>query len=255
MRALDSVCTACAPHKSSFARTHVHEAPKRSSTMLCICRSLRIYILPSRSLRRRKTNTHCTRQHESPVQVFYALCHLVWGIYPRLLYQKLFKEAHLRSEFIIQCISRCMPCCTLQYRSQYMPQCTFRPCETLKRCADFVGHGHGCCAYACETCCAIVYLLSQFRGVAQLGSASALGAEGRWFESSHPDQFVCGGSSIGRAVAFQATCCGFESRPPLHVFSPMYVRSDVQTCIAPQLYARLMVSRQTCDPYGKRYCA
>ena len=25
------------------------------------------------------------------------------------------------------------------------------------------------------------------RGVAQLGSASALGAEGRWFESSHPD--------------------------------------------------------------------
>ena len=26
------------------------------------------------------------------------------------------------------------------------------------------------------------------RGVAQLGSASALGAEGRWFESSRPDQ-------------------------------------------------------------------
>ena len=26
------------------------------------------------------------------------------------------------------------------------------------------------------------------RGVAQLGSASALGAEGRWFESSHPDK-------------------------------------------------------------------
>ena len=25
------------------------------------------------------------------------------------------------------------------------------------------------------------------RGVAQSGSASALGAEGRWFESSHPD--------------------------------------------------------------------
>src|SRR5208283_453805 len=28
---------------------------------------------------------------------------------------------------------------------------------------------------------------SRFRGVAQSGSASALGAEGRWFESSRPD--------------------------------------------------------------------
>jgi hypothetical protein len=31
----------------------------------------------------------------------------------------------------------------------------------------------------------------QGRGVAQPGSASALGAEGRWFESSRPDHF-CG---------------------------------------------------------------
>ncbi len=30
------------------------------------------------------------------------------------------------------------------------------------------------------------------RGVAQLGSASALGAEGRWFESSRPDQGLAG---------------------------------------------------------------
>lgn len=29
------------------------------------------------------------------------------------------------------------------------------------------------------------------RDVAQLGSASALGAEGRWFESSRPDHFLC----------------------------------------------------------------
>lgn len=157
--------------------------------------------------------------------MFYALCHFVWGIHPRLLYQKLFKETHLRSEFIIQCISRCMPYCKSLCRSRYMPQCTSRQCKELKRCADFVGHRRGRCAYACETFCAIVYLLSRFRGVAQLGSASALGAEGRWFESSHPDQFVCGGSSIGRAVAFQATCCGFESRPPLHFFSPMYFQS------------------------------
>ena len=27
---------------------------------------------------------------------------------------------------------------------------------------------------------------------------------------------ICGGSSTGRAAAFQAACCGFESRPPLH---------------------------------------
>ena len=27
----------------------------------------------------------------------------------------------------------------------------------------------------------------QYRGVAQLGRAPALGAGGRWFESSHPD--------------------------------------------------------------------
>ena len=31
-----------------------------------------------------------------------------------------------------------------------------------------------------------------------------------------------GGSSIGRASAFQADCCGFESRPPLHFFSSTF---------------------------------
>ena len=34
-------------------------------------------------------------------------------------------------------------------------------------------------------------LVKRSRGVAQLGSASALGAEGRWFESSHPDHLFC----------------------------------------------------------------
>ncbi len=67
----------------------------------------------------------------------------------------------------------------------------------------------------------VTYTFLSARGVAQLGSATALGAVGRWFESSHPDHFFfllypCGGSSIGRASAFQADCCGFESRPPLH---------------------------------------
>ena len=35
------------------------------------------------------------------------------------------------------------------------------------------------------------------RGVAQPGSASALGAEGRMFESSRPDQIFSAGSSAG----------------------------------------------------------
>ena len=68
----------------------------------------------------------------------------------------------------------------------------------------------------------VTYTFLSARGVAQLGSATALGAVGRWFESSHPDHFLlclCGGSSIGRASAFQADCCGFESRPPLHKIS------------------------------------
>ena len=33
------------------------------------------------------------------------------------------------------------------------------------------------------------YTFLSARGVAQLGSATALGAVGRWFESSHPDHF------------------------------------------------------------------
>ncbi len=31
------------------------------------------------------------------------------------------------------------------------------------------------------------------------------------------NRIVCGGSSIGRASAFQAECCGFETRSPLFV--------------------------------------
>ena len=73
----------------------------------------------------------------------------------------------------------------------------------------------------------VTYTFLSARGVAQLGSATALGAVGRWFESSHPDHFFfllypCGGSSIGRASAFQADCCGFESRPPLHLIPYLF---------------------------------
>ena len=35
----------------------------------------------------------------------------------------------------------------------------------------------------------VTYTFLSARGVAQLGSATALGAVGRWFESSHPDHF------------------------------------------------------------------
>ena len=34
------------------------------------------------------------------------------------------------------------------------------------------------------------------RGIAQLGRASALGAEGRWFEPSCPDQFKKGKGDV-----------------------------------------------------------
>ena len=33
---------------------------------------------------------------------------------------------------------------------------------------------------------------------------------------NHGTMSPCGGSSVGRASAFQADCRGFESRPPLH---------------------------------------
>ena len=45
-----------------------------------------------------------------------------------------------------------------------------------------------------------------YRGVAQLGSATALGAVGRWFESSHPDQI--GVSSNGKTQVFGARNIG-----------------------------------------------
>ena len=40
------------------------------------------------------------------------------------------------------------------------------------------------------------------RGVAQPGSASALGAEGRMFESSRPDQIFLPVAQLDRATAF-----------------------------------------------------
>ena len=42
--------------------------------------------------------------------------------------------------------------------------------------------------------------------------------------------YPCGGSSIGRASAFQADCCGFESRPPLHKIS-YFKLSPIQSII------------------------
>ena len=42
-------------------------------------------------------------------------------------------------------------------------------------------------------------MLFSCRGVAQSGSASALGAEGREFESHRPDQFLLASSSRARS--------------------------------------------------------
>ena len=53
-----------------------------------------------------------------------------------------------------------------------------------------------------------------FRDVAQSGSASALGAEGRRFESCHPDHRWASGG-IGRRAGLRSQCLmtsGFESR-------------------------------------------
>ena len=49
-------------------------------------------------------------------------------------------------------------------------------------------------------------MYQRLRGVAQLGSASALGAEGRWFESSRPDHVRVWFN--GRTSAFQADDAG-----------------------------------------------
>lgn len=95
----------------------------------------------------------------------------------------------------------------------------------------------------------VTYTFLSARGVAQLGSATALGAVGRWFESSHPDHFFfllypCGGSSIGRASAFQADCCGFESRPPLHkipYFSSISSLLYASFCSFPALSTILLI--------------
>ncbi len=61
-------------------------------------------------------------------------------------------------------------------------------------------------------------ILAERRDVAQPGSAPALGAGGRRFESARPDQhfFRAGVAQLARASAFQAEGRGFEPRLPLH---------------------------------------
>ena len=53
-------------------------------------------------------------------------------------------------------------------------------------------------------------ITSLHRDVAQLGSASGLGPEGRRFESCHPDSYIWEFSSAGRASALQAEGHRFE---------------------------------------------
>ena len=59
-------------------------------------------------------------------------------------------------------------------------------------CVIHVPQNHFLFAFQAQLWCCVMRekpLVSRDRGVAQPGSASALGAEGRRFESSHPDQF------------------------------------------------------------------
>ena len=61
-------------------------------------------------------------------------------------------------------------------------------------------------AHGCERLCACLLVtdrLSALRNVAQLGSAPALGAGGRRFESSHSDQLML---MSGVPCACRATC-------------------------------------------------
>ena len=72
-------------------------------------------------------------------------------------------------------------------------------------------------------------LTSGLRGVAQLGSAPALGAGGRWFKSSRPDWWVVGGrreyltSSAGYA-------CGGEVFPPTTTGACRRLELDQLSC-------------------------
>ena len=61
-------------------------------------------------------------------------------------------------------------------------------------------------------------VIAHHRDVAQPGSASALGAEGRRFESCHPDHTRASGG-IGRRAGLRSQCLttsGFESREAHH---------------------------------------
>lgn len=60
-----------------------------------------------------------------------------------------------------------------------------------------------------------VLFLSSHRGVAQFGSASALGAEGRRFESGRPDHTYAGVVQLAERQASILEIRGFKTRRPL----------------------------------------
>ena len=57
------------------------------------------------------------------------------------------------------------------------------------------------------------YHYRQYRGVAQFGSASGLGPEGRRFESCRPDQYI-GVLPSGKALEFDSSIRRFKSYYP-----------------------------------------
>ena len=97
------------------------------------------------------------------------------------------------------------------------------------------------------------------RDVAQFGSASGLGPEGRRFESCHPDQtnsfkHIREFSSAGRASALQAGCHRFEPCNSHHVSLMRYRYAGVA-----QLVEQLICNQQvagsspiTSSKQGKR---
>ena len=77
----------------------------------------------------------------------------------------------------------------------------------------------------------VTYTFLSARGVAQLGSATALGAVGRWFESSHPDQ-------LSYVLLYAAVVQLVEHQPSkLTVAGSSPVRRSIFYCALIRIYA------------------
>ena len=91
-------------------------------------------------------------------------------------------------------------------------------------------------------------LITCDRGVAQLGSASALGAEGRWFESSRPDHALRVWFN-GRTSAFQADDAGSI---PVTRSRTHRARASTRALLFWDVFFRSVILGQVLPPQGAR---